>query len=132
MRKPGVARPTAAELEILQILWRSGPATVRAVNEALNRGREVGYTTTLKLMQIMVEKGLLDRDESARSHVYSPAVPEEETRGAILDRLVQSAFGGSAARLVLSALGGHSASREEIEEIRALLDRLEGEERDRS
>ena len=126
-RKKSAARPTAAELEILQILWQSGPATVRAVNDRLNEGRGVGYTTTLKLMQIMFEKGLLIRDESARSHVYSPAAPAKETQGAILDRLVKSAFGGSAARLVLSALGGHAASKQEISEIRALLDRLEGD-----
>lgn len=127
MDKRGTVRPTAAELEILQVLWELGPATVRQVNDRLSAERTVGYTTTLKLMQIMHEKGLLDRDETQRSHRYAPAVRRGETQQRLLDRFVAAAFGGSAAKLVMQALSDHRASPEEISEIRQFLDRLEEE-----
>lgn len=127
-KKKDIPRPTEAELEILQVLWNSGPATVRLVNEKLGEKRPVGYTTTLKMMQIMHEKGLLKRDDRQRSHLYSPAIKEKETQRILLDKLLQNAFGGSAMKLVMQALGNHQASREEISRIREFLDHLEEED----
>lgn len=127
MKKDAVPRPTEAELEILQILWKHGPCTVRFVNDQLNQKKTVGYTTTLKIMQIMFEKKLLERDESTRSHLYRAVVKEKETQGLLLDRFLDTAFGGSALKLVMQALGNHKASKEEISQIRDLLDNLEGE-----
>ena len=127
MKKDVVLRPTEAELEILQILWKHGPCTVRFVNDQLNQKKTVGYTTTLKIMQLMFEKKLLERDESTRSHLYRATVKEKETQGLLLDRFLETAFGGSALKLVMQALGNHKASKEEISQIRDLLDNLEGE-----
>ncbi len=125
------SQPTEAELQILQSLWRHGPSTVRFVNDTINEGIEEGdkkgYTTTLKLMQIMTEKGLLVRDAGKRSHVYRAVKEEKETQGQLLERLLQSAFGGSSMKLVMQALGNHKASNEEISRIRELLDKIEGE-----
>ena len=118
-------RPTESELAILQVLWASGPSTVRQVNEVLNKEREVGYTTTLKLMQIMHEKGILTRTKSGKTHIYRALVTQSDTQKALLDRFVDRTFGGSMTQLVLQALGGHSASTEEIDQIRAYLDQLE-------
>lgn len=116
------SRPTEAELEILAVLWAHGPSTVRQVNERLSSGaREIGYTTTLKLMQIMAEKGLVDRDETDRTHIYSARASEDQTQRQLVSDLVDRAFGGSAAALVLSALSAHSASPREIEEIQRLI-----------
>lgn len=115
-------RPTDAELEILRVIWERGPATVRQVHEALASTRETGYTTTLKLMQIMTDKGLVTRDESARTHIYEARVSQEQTQRQLLNDLVQRAFGGSAADLVLRALSSHTASDEELREIRKLID----------
>jgi BlaI family penicillinase repressor len=129
MKKNAVPKPTEAELEILQILWKHGPCTVRFVNDKLNRKKTVGYTTTLKIMQLMFEKKLLKRDETTRSHLYSAAAREKETQGLLLDRFLETAFGGSALKLVMQALGNHKASKEEISQIRELLDNLEGEKK---
>ncbi|MEX2283110.1 MAG: BlaI/MecI/CopY family transcriptional regulator [Gemmatimonadota bacterium] len=118
--------PTDAELEILRVLWARGPSTVREVQEVLGEQREVGYTTALKLLQIMHEKGLVLRDESARTHVYEAAVAQERTQNALVGDLVDRAFGGSASALVLGALSVKPATREELAEIRRLLDQLEG------
>lgn len=124
--KKNLPRPTEGELEILQVLWALGPASVRQVNEALNTSRSVGYTTTLKLMQIMVDKGLLARDTSERTHIYRAIVAERDTRQNLLQNLVDQAFGGSAMDLVIQALGSsHRATPEELEEIKALIERLE-------
>jgi len=120
------ARPTAAELEILNVIWTHGPSTVRFVNDKLNKDREVGYTTTLKIMQVMAEKGLLKRDERQRSHLYGAAAPQNQVQKLLLDRLLEQAFGGSALKLVMQALGGHQATPDEISRIRALLDAMEG------
>ena len=117
-------KPTDAELAILHVLWANGPSTVRQVYEKLNQSREVGYTTALKLMQIMYEKGLLIRDEEARSHTYTANVSEEDTQRTLVDRFVETAFRGSASKLVMQVLGQHKASREELDEIKALLDNL--------
>lgn len=127
MKENVVLRPTEAELEVLQILWKHGPCTVRFVNDKLNEKKEVGYTTTLKIMQIMFEKNLLKRDESKRSHLYSPTMKEKETQGLLLDKFLHSAFGGSAMKLVMQALGNHKASKEEISRIREFLDNLENQ-----
>lgn len=118
--------PTDAELEILRVLWERGPSTVREVQEVLSAQREVGYTTALKLLQIMYEKGLVRRDESARTHVYEAGVAQDRTQNALVGDLVDRAFGGSASALVLGALSSKPASKEELAEIRRLLDELEG------
>ncbi len=122
-------RPTDAELEILRVLWERGPVTVRQVHEALAGTRETGYTTTLKLMQIMADKGLVTRDESSRTHVYMARVPQEQTQRQLLNHLVDRAFGGSAAALVLRALSTGRTSAEELEEIRKLIDEAREERR---
>jgi BlaI family transcriptional regulator, penicillinase repressor len=114
-------RPTDAELAILRVLWDRGPATVRQVHEALAEARETGYTTTLKLMQIMAEKGLVTRDESSRTHVYESRLRRDETQRQLVTDLVDRAFGGSAAQLVLQALTAHSTSPAELQEIQQLI-----------
>jgi BlaI family penicillinase repressor len=118
-------KPTNTEMEILQILWKHGSGTVKLVNEIQNRAKEVGYTTTLKIMQIMTEKELLVRDTSSRTHIYSPAVEEGETKNILLDKLMKTAFEGSAKKLVVQALGNYKASKKEIQEIRQILDEME-------
>jgi len=122
-------KPTPAELEILRVLWSRGPSTVREVQEALGPERGAGYTTVLKLMQIMAEKGLVARDERARAHVYAARAAEAQTQRQLVRDLVDRAFGGSAAKLVLQALSGRRASPAEIERIRRLLDDIEGGKR---
>lgn len=129
-RKKSIPKPTEAELEVLQVLWRHGPGTVRFVNDQLNEQRKVGYTTTLKIMQNMFDKKMLKRDASHRSHLYKPALKENDTQRMLLDRFLHTAFGGSAMKLVLQALGNHNASKEEISQIRELLDDLENDEND--
>lgn len=119
-------RPTDAELAILRVLWERGPSTVRHVQEALNLVRPTGYTTALKLLQIMTDKGLVERNESARTHVYSTRFSEDHTQQQLVRDLLDRAFGGSAARLVLQALATKRASAEEIREIRRLLDEHKG------
>jgi predicted transcriptional regulator len=122
-------RPTDAELEILKVLWRRGPCTVREVFDSLSESKQTGYTTVLKFMQIMAEKGLVRRDESERAHRYEAALAEEETQRQLVGDLLRRAFDGSAKRLVMQALSAERASADELEEIRRLLDRLErGEE----
>lgn len=118
-------KPTDAELEILHILWAKGPSTVRQVHEVLSQSRDIGYTTALKLMQIMHEKGLLSRDEESKSHTYRAAVSEEDTQRSLVDRFVETAFRGSASKLVMQLLGQHKASRAELDEIKNLLNNLD-------
>ena len=115
-------RPTDAELAILGVLWTRGASTVRQVHEALADTRDTGYTTTLKLMQIMADKGLVTRNETARTHVYSAIAGEAQTQQQLVKDLVDRAFGGSAAQLVLRALSAEGASDAEIKEIRKLID----------
>ena len=115
-------RPTDSELAILRTLWERGPSTVRQVHEALAGTRETGYTTTLKLMQIMADKGLVTRDESSRTHVYAALATEQQTQRQLVKDLVDRAFGGSAAALVLQALNADGASATELQEIRRLID----------
>jgi len=126
-----MTRPTNAELAILTVLWRRGRSTVRDVHEALReeRGEPVGYTTILKLLQIMTEKKLVKRDTRARTHVYSAALTEATTRGHLLSDLVDRAFGGSSLALVLQALSTTRATPAELEQIRRLLDERTGDQR---
>jgi len=118
-------KPTPGELAILQVLWRRGPSTVREVLEQLEQGTPTGYTTVLKLMQIMTEKGLIRRNEDHRTHVYRPCRPEQDTQRQLVRDLLERAFGGSSKKLVLQALSAKKASRAELAEIRELLDQME-------
>jgi predicted transcriptional regulator len=119
------SRPTDAEIQILDILWKTGPATVRRVHEELSKTKPSQYTTTLKLMQIMAAKGLVERDESERSHVYSPAVLREHAQRQMAGDLMERAFSGSLRSLVLGALGGRRATKRELAELRALIEEQE-------
>ena len=120
-------KPTDSELEILHVLWQHGPATVRAVNDELGQRRqaEVGYTTTLKLLQLMLDKGLVRRDDEDRSHVYRAAVREQDTQNLLLDKFVAATFGGSALKLVMQALGNRQTSADELAQLRRLLNDIE-------
>ena len=117
-------KPTESELEILGVLWERGLASVREVHEELARTKDVGYTTTLKLMQIMHEKGLVKRDDSVKTHIYQAIVSREKTQKHLLGRMINGLFGGSPTQLVIQALGNYKASAEEIEEIQQLLNNL--------
>jgi len=117
-------KPTESELEILQILWERGDSTVRAVHEILEKTKDSGYTTTLKLMQIMHEKGLVERDTSSKTHVYRALVNQERTQQQLVSKMINNVFNGSAARLVMQALGNHKASKDEIDSIKKYLDEL--------
>lgn len=125
MSNQDLPRPTDAELNILRALWRLGPSTVRQVLEALNVDRETGYTTVLKMMQIMTEKGLVERDDAERTHVYQARLTQEQTQKQLVDNLLEKAFGGSASQLVMQALTAKPAQSEELAQIRQLLDELE-------
>jgi len=118
-------KPTDSELEILQLLWELGPSTVRAVNERLNERRDVGYTTTLKLLQIMFEKGIVTRMEEGRTHTYTAAITETDTQTVLLQEFVDQTFRGSAMKMVMQALGNHEASSAELDEIKALIAHME-------
>lgn len=120
-------RPTDSELSILRVLWERGPSTVRDVHEQLNRNAPTGYTTVLKLLQIMTEKGLVVRDEANRAHIYESRYGEQKTQRQLLGDLADRAFGGSAAKLVMQALSGRKATSEELGAIRELLDKMEGD-----
>src|SRR5579859_1381941 len=122
-------RPTDAELAILRVLWDRGRSTVRDVHDELNRHAATGYTTVLKMLQIMTEKGLVVRDEAQRAHIYEARYSEQKTQRQLLSDLADRAFGGSATKLVMQALSGRKATPEELNEIRELLDRLEGDHR---
>lgn len=117
--------PTESELEILGVLWKYGPSTVRFVNDELNKNRKVGYTTTLKIMQIMHDKGLVSRDEKTKSHIYLPEIEENDLQKRLIDKILDTAFRGSVSKLIMQTLGSHKTSRQEMEEIRKLLDELD-------
>lgn len=117
-------KPTEGEMEILQVLWAKGNCTVREVHETLDK-KDSGYTTTLKLMQIMHEKGLVARDTSAKTHIYSALLNQQTTQQHLVNKMIDNVFNGSAARLVMQALGNKSASKEEIDLIKEYLDKLE-------
>ncbi len=116
--------PTESELEILQILWEKGPSSVRQVNEILNQQREVGYTTTLKIMQIMNDKSLVTRDTDSRTHIYHSAVKEKETQSSLLQNFIKKTYRGSAMKMVMQALGTETASQEEMEELKKLVEKI--------
>jgi predicted transcriptional regulator len=124
MHTTKILKPTDSELEILQVLWDKNEATVREVHEALSQTKDCGYTTTLKLMQIMFEKGLVLRDDSSRTHIYRPNVSREKTQKQLVDKMVNALFSGSHTQLVMQALGSHTPSNKELEEIQQLLDSL--------
>ena len=124
MKQP-LQKPTASELEILRVLWTRGPSTVREVYEALSEKKDVGYTSVLKCLQIMTGKGLVQRNETQRAHVYESCVPAEQTKRQLAGDMLQRVFEGSASQLMMHALAGRKASREEIEELRRLLDEYE-------
>lgn len=117
-------KPTESEFEILQILWDKGNCTVREVHEVLEKNKESGYTTTLKLMQIMHEKGLVARDTSSKTHIYRSMVSQQKTQQQLVNKMIDHVFNGSAARLVMQALGNHTASEDEINSIKKYLDEL--------
>lgn len=118
-------KPTDSELEILHILWKRGPSTVRDINDILNLRREVGYTTTLKFMQIMNEKGLVVRDTASKIHIYKAIVRENETKNHLVTDFINVAFQGSAMNLVMQALGNSKSSPQELQELKSLIDKLE-------
>jgi len=118
-------KPTASELEILRVLWSRGPSTVRDVHEALSEKKSLGYTTVLKLLQIMTAKGTVRRNETQRAHVYEAGLPAEQTKRQLAGDMLQRVFEGSASQLMMHALAGRNASREEIEELRRMLDDYE-------
>jgi predicted transcriptional regulator len=123
-------QPTEAELEILQILWKNNPATVKEVHEQILNQKEVGYTTTLKIMQNMVSKGFLNRILEGKSHLYTPAIEESKTKTALLDRFLDNAFGGSASSLMLQLLGNGKTTRKELKEIKDIIKKMEGQSYD--
>lgn len=117
-------RPTESELEILQVLWQRGKATVREVHEDLAAKKDAGYTTTLKLLQIMHDKGLVSRDDSSKTHIYRPNVSKEKTQQQMVGKMMNTLFEGSASQLVMRALGTAKPSKEELDEIQRLLDSM--------
>lgn len=127
MKSNNLPRPTEIELQILRVLWKNGPGTVRQVHKILNSEREteVGYSTTLKMFQVMTQKGLLERDETERPQIYSTSVPQEQTQRQLVKDLLHRAFGGSARQLVMQALSDEEASDEDLAKIEKLLDTFE-------
>ncbi|MDW7694975.1 BlaI/MecI/CopY family transcriptional regulator [Flammeovirgaceae bacterium SG7u.111] len=125
-KKEKSLKPTEAELEVLQVLWSEGASTVRFVHEKINETKEVGYTTTLKILQNMLEKGLVMRDEQSRTHIYKAAVAEQDIQKKLLDRFLETTFGGSALKLVMQALGNNTTTQDELAQIREFLNEKEG------
>ena len=121
-------KPSETELEILQILWSRGDSTVKQVNDAMNETKKVGYTTTLKIMQIMFQKGMLKRDESSRSHVYQAVINASSVEDSMIKKLVNGVFGGSTSEMILSALGSQKASKEELTKIKEFIKNIEDNE----
>lgn len=126
-----IIKPTESELKILKVIWEKGQVTVKVVNEelSLESEKDVGYTTTLKLMQIMAEKGLLTRSKKGRVHVYNSVIQQKDTQKLMLDKLLQNLFSGSASNLVMQALGNHETSKEELDKIKKYIEKLEGGEK---
>jgi BlaI family transcriptional regulator, penicillinase repressor len=129
MSNKPLQKPTASELEILRVLWERGPSTVREVYEALSEKKLSGYTTVLKMLQIMTTKGSVRRNEDQRAHVYEACVPAEKTKQQLAGDVLQRVFEGSASQLMLHALAGRRTSREELDELRRMLDEYEGKSR---
>ncbi len=131
MARPFIPKPTDSELEILRILWDRGPSSVRDVHMELEKSKTSGYTTTLKLMQIMLEKGILTRDVSGRNHVYTPTLSRDRTQQQMVDKMISTVFNGSPFMLVMQALGRQRPSPEEINRIKSYLNELEKDRKDR-
>lgn len=129
MKEAKALKPTESELEILQVIWQYGPSPVRFINDELNQKKQVGYTTTLKLMQIMIDKGLLERVVDGRKHIYSAVIAAQETRNLLLGKFLESTFEGSAMKLVMQALGNHRASPAELKELKDLIEKIENEQK---
>lgn len=127
MSKPSPTPPTTSELEVLNLLWSRGPLSVREVHETLSADRQIVYTTVLKTMQVMLERGFVARDSMGRKHIYRAAIAREDTQDKLLDTFLNRAFGGSAKGLVMRALGNYRSSKQDIEELKSLLDRMEDE-----
>ena len=127
MNNSKFSKPTESEMEILQVLWELGSSSVREVHQVLSETKDSGYTTTLKLMQIMYEKGLLNRNDEAKSHIYSSAIKKESVQKQVVSKMINGLFKGSPAKLVMHALGNHRASKEEILEIKNYLDQMESD-----
>lgn len=126
MKRTMQAEPTKSELEILQVLWQFGPSTVRFVNDTLNeQKRAVQYTSTLKLMQIMAEKEMLTTDKSSMKHIYSASIEEKKTKGFLLEKFVDNLYNGSSSNLMMQLLGNKKTTKQELDEIRAMLDKIE-------
>ncbi|MDB5089069.1 MAG: transcriptional regulator [Mucilaginibacter sp.] len=123
-------KPTESELEILQVIWKKGQCTVRDVHEELAKNKDAGYTTTLKLMQIMHDKGLVERDTTAKTHLYKAVITREQAQQTALDKIISTVFKGSTSDLVIQALGHHRASKDEIDAIKDYLKQFERERRD--
>jgi predicted transcriptional regulator len=118
-------KPTESELEVLKVLWQMGRATVKQVNEEINKTKETGYTTTLKIIQIMFEKGLVSKNAEGKQHIFEAKIGEEDTQKSLLNRFIDSTFQGNAMSLVMQALGNHHASEEELSELKKLIQQLE-------
>ncbi|GMU23116.1 MAG: transcriptional regulator [Phycisphaerae bacterium] len=129
MARRASPHPTEVEWQILRVLWERGPSTVRQVHEALEGERDTGHSTTLKMMQVMTEKGLLLKDDDQRPQVYRPAMSQEKAQSQFVDDLIQRVFGGAADKLILRAVSSRHVSRKDLQEIRKLLKKLEGESR---
>lgn len=129
MAKKQLPKPTEAELEILQIIWGLGPSTVKSVNQIIRKTKEVGYTTTLKLMQIMFDKGLVNRIRDGKTHIYESAISQEKTQRQLLDKFVEAAYQGSAMNLVMQLLGNRKSSKKELDQIREYLDKFESDQK---
>ena len=129
MTKKQLPKPTVAELEILQIIWGLGPSTVKSVNQIIGKTKDVGYTTTLKLMQIMFEKGLVNRIRDGKTHIYDSVISQEKTQRQLLDKFVEAAYQGSAMNLVMQLLGNRKSSKKELDQIREYLDKIESDQK---
>lgn len=128
MSAPQKLQPTASELAVLQLLWERGPLPVKAIHKVLSKEKDVVYTTVLKTMQVMLERGFLERESVGRKHIYQAAIEQEDTQNKLLDTFLQRTFGGSAKGLVMRALGNYQTSKKDIEELKALINNLESEE----
>lgn len=125
MSKQHPSQPTTSELAILTLLWEQGPLPVKAIHEQLSTEKEVVYTTILKTMQVMLERGFLDRESQGRKHIYRAAIAKEDTQDKLLDTFMNRAFGGSAKKLAMRALGNYKTSKEDLDELKALIEKME-------
>ena len=122
-------KPTDSELEVLALIWQGGALTVRQIHDQIKRSRDIGYTTTLKIMQIMFEKGMLTRSKQGKTHLYNAVESQQKTQDGLVNKMVNTAFHGSAKDLVMQALGSTETSKAELDEIRAYLDKIEREKK---